>query len=155
MFTSLKIGTWNINITICKIDSQWELAVCHRELNPVLCDNLEGWDGVGGGREVQDGGDKRVCCCSVAKLCPTHVYLGLIHVDVWQKPIQHCKAIILQWKINQFLKIWTIWNIPRNTESHAIKSHVLNTKTEPTWLSRNLCICSTIPHLSSEVNLFR
>ena len=24
--------------------------------NPVLCDNLEGWDGVGGGREVQEGG---------------------------------------------------------------------------------------------------
>ena len=21
------------------------------------CDNLEGWDGVGGGREVQEGGD--------------------------------------------------------------------------------------------------
>ena len=25
--------------------------------NPVLCDKLEGWDGVGGGREVQEGGD--------------------------------------------------------------------------------------------------
>ena len=23
----------------------------------VLCDNLDGWDGVGGGREVQEGGD--------------------------------------------------------------------------------------------------
>ena len=23
----------------------------------MLCDNLEGWDGVGGGREVQEGGD--------------------------------------------------------------------------------------------------
>ena len=23
----------------------------------MLCDNLEGWYGVGGGREVQDGGD--------------------------------------------------------------------------------------------------
>ena len=22
---------------------------------PVLCENLEGWDGVGGGREVQEG----------------------------------------------------------------------------------------------------
>ena len=27
------------------------------ELIPVLCDNLEGWDGVGDGREVQEGGD--------------------------------------------------------------------------------------------------
>ena len=24
---------------------------------PVLCDNLEGWDGEGGGREVPEGGD--------------------------------------------------------------------------------------------------
>ena len=32
-----------------------------------------------------------------------HVYLCLIHVAVRQKPTQHCKAIILQLKIN-FLK---------------------------------------------------
>ena len=30
----------------------------------------------------------------------TYVYLWLIHVDAWQKPTQHCKAIILQLKIN-------------------------------------------------------
>ena len=35
----------------------------------------EGW------REVPEGGG--------------YVYLGLIHVVVWQKPTQHCKAIIL------------------------------------------------------------
>ena len=28
-----------------------------RELHLVLCDNLEGWDGQGGGKEVQEGGD--------------------------------------------------------------------------------------------------
>ena len=28
----------------------------------------------------------------------TYVYLWLIHVDVWQKPTQFCKAIILQLK---------------------------------------------------------
>ena len=49
---------------------------------PVLCDNLEGWDGVGvGGRLRREG---------------THVYLWLIHVDMWQKPAKHCKAIVLQ-----------------------------------------------------------
>ena len=48
----------------------------------MLCDNLEGWDGVGeGGRLRREG---------------THVYLWLIHVDVWQKPTKHCKAIVLQ-----------------------------------------------------------
>ena len=51
----------------------------------MLCDNLEGWDGVGGGREAQEGGD---ICMPVAD-----------HVDVWQKPTQYCKAIILQLKI--------------------------------------------------------
>ena len=34
----------------------------------------------------------------------TCVYLWLIHVAIWQKPIQHCKAIILQLKINNFKK---------------------------------------------------
>jgi len=28
----------------------------------------------------------------------TYAYLWLIHVDIWQKPTQHCKAIILQLK---------------------------------------------------------
>ena len=32
----------------------------------------------------------------------TWVNLWLIHVDVWQKPTQYCKAIILQLKINKF-----------------------------------------------------
>ena len=31
----------------------------------------------------------------------TYVYLWLIQVDVWQKPTQFCKAIILQLK-NKF-----------------------------------------------------
>ena len=34
----------------------------------------------------------------------TCVYLWLIHVDIWQKPMQHCKAIILQLKVNNFFK---------------------------------------------------
>ena len=32
----------------------------------LLCDNLEGWDVVGGGREVQEGGD---ICIPVADSC--------------------------------------------------------------------------------------
>ena len=34
----------------------------------------------------------------------TYVYLWLIHADVWQKPTQYCKAIILQLKLNTFKK---------------------------------------------------
>ena len=30
----------------------------------------------------------------------TYVYLWLIHVDIWQKPTQYHKVIILQLKIN-------------------------------------------------------
>ena len=44
-------------ITICKRDSQQEFAVWLRKLKQGLCVNLEGWDGVGDGREVQKGGD--------------------------------------------------------------------------------------------------
>ena len=54
------------------------------------CDNLEG--GMGwevGGRFMRE---------------VTYVYLRLILVDVWQKPTQYCKAIILQLKVNKFKK---------------------------------------------------
>ena len=42
--------------TICKIDSQWEFAVCLRKIKQGLCIDLEAWDGEGDGREVQKGG---------------------------------------------------------------------------------------------------
>ena len=50
----------------------------------VFWDNPEGW---GEGREV--GGGFRI---------QGHVNPWLIHVDVWQKPPQYCKVIILQLK---------------------------------------------------------
>ena len=56
----------------------------------VACDNLVGVMGWKvGGRLKREG---------------TYIYIWLIHVDVWQKPTQQCKAIILQLKINKFLK---------------------------------------------------
>ena len=56
----------------------------------MLCDILEGWGRVGvGGRFKKE---------------ETYVYLWLIHVNVWQKPMQCCKVIILQLRINAFLK---------------------------------------------------
>ena len=45
--------------TICKIDSQQEFAVWLKKLTQGLCINLEGWDGEGDGREVQEGADIR------------------------------------------------------------------------------------------------
>ena len=36
------------DITICKIDSQWEFAVWLSKLKQGLCINLEGWE-IGGG----------------------------------------------------------------------------------------------------------
>ena len=47
----------------------------------VLCDNPEGW--VGGERRLREG----IC-----------VYSKLTHTQ--QKPVQHCKAIVHQLKIN-------------------------------------------------------
>ena len=49
----------------------------------VLWNNPEGWDGEGGGRVSQDGG---------------HMHPWLIHVNLWQKPLQYCKVISLQLK---------------------------------------------------------
>ena len=46
-----------IYITMCKIDNQWKFAVGLRELQPGLYNNLEWWEGVGCGRQVQEGGD--------------------------------------------------------------------------------------------------
>ena len=53
-------------ITIYKIDSQREFAVCLRKLKQGLCINLEGWDGEDDGREVQKEGD---ICIPVADSC--------------------------------------------------------------------------------------
>ena len=53
-------------ITLRKIDSQWEFAVCLRKLKQGLCINLERWDG------EEDGKDKE----------GIYVYLKLIHVEV-------------------------------------------------------------------------
>ena len=52
--------------TICKIDSQWESAVCLRKLKQGLCINLEGWNGEEDGREVQKGGN---ICIPMADSC--------------------------------------------------------------------------------------
>ena len=75
-------GESNMEIynTICKTDSRWESAVWLRELKRGLCDNLEGWDWEGDGREG------------------TWVDLWLILVPVLHKTTKFYKAIILQLK---------------------------------------------------------
>ena len=52
-----KSGNMEIFTAICKIDGQQEFVVWLRTLKQGLCINLEGWDGEGGGRGVQKGGD--------------------------------------------------------------------------------------------------
>ena len=39
------------------VDGQWELAVWLKELKLGFSDNLEAWEGVGSGKEAQEGGD--------------------------------------------------------------------------------------------------
>ena len=55
--------------------------------NPVFCDNLK-------------RGEMRWEMRGRFKREGTYIYLWLIHADVWQKPLQFCKAIILQLKIS-------------------------------------------------------
>ena len=57
----------------------------------MLYDNLERWKRVEGGRRFKREG--------------TYVYLWLIEVDIWKKPTQNHKALILQLKINKILKM--------------------------------------------------
>ena len=64
---------------MCKIASR-NLLYDAGSSKPVLCDDLDGWNGEMGGSRG------------------TYVYLWLIHVDVWKKSTQYCKAIILQLK---------------------------------------------------------
>ena len=70
---------------MCKADGQWKVAIWRRELRPDALWHLAGWEV--GGRFKREG---------------TQVYPGLIHKDIWQKPIQSCKAIILQLKTETF-----------------------------------------------------
>ena len=53
-------------ITICKRESQQELALWVRKLKQGLCINLEGWDGEGDGRVFQNEGD---ICIPMADSC--------------------------------------------------------------------------------------
>ena len=58
----------------------------NKETNPALSEDLEGWDG-------EEGGPK--------ERIYIYIYLQLIHITVKQKPAQHCKEVILQFKINK------------------------------------------------------
>ena len=69
---------------MCKTDSQGNL-LCDPGNSNQDSNNL---DGVGWGGSFMEEG--------------IYVCLQLIHIDVWQKPTQYCKAIILQLKINKF-----------------------------------------------------
>ena len=70
-------------ITKCKIDSQWEFAVCLRKLKQGFCINVELWDGEGeGGRLKREG---------------IYAYLWLIHIGL-TKNNKFCKTITLQLK---------------------------------------------------------
>ena len=76
-------------------------------LKQELCGNLEGWDGEGGGRKFQEGGNMGV---PMDDSC-----------DVWQKMAKFCKGIILKLKnklknnelayLNKFSLHTQIWDL--------------------------------------------
>ena len=53
----------------------------------------------------------------------THIYLWLIHVTIWQKPTQQCKAIILQLKI---------YNLPKKKKRNL---HILQAEKSQKFIS--------------------
>ena len=81
-FPDLKEQHWNMYITICKTKCKFDAWSRAFKVSALGQPRGMGW---GGRWEGGSGwGD--------------HVYLRLIHVDVWQKPPQYCKVISLQWK---------------------------------------------------------
>ena len=59
----------------------------------------------------------------------TYVYLRLIHIEVWEKPTQHCKVIIFRLKIGFFKvnkqsrnRIATLREFPGNPVVRTISS---------------------------------
>ena len=92
-------GKSNIEIctTMCRINGWGEFAVWLRKLKQALCQpGGVGW----GGRWEMGSGERGI-----------HVYLWLIHVEVWQKTTEFCKAIILQLKKKK--------NLPAVQETHV------------------------------------
>ena len=92
-------GKSNMEIynTICKIDSQWEFAVWLRELKQGLCDNLEGRDGEGDGRDIQKKGDMGVPMTKSWCMTENHKILQSKYPSIkklkWQKIVPFTKGI--------------------------------------------------------------
>ena len=75
---------WNTYITICKTDSQWKSDVwCRAPQASAL------W---------QPGGMGWGACWEAGSGEGAHISLWSIHADIWQRPSQYCKVIILQLK---------------------------------------------------------
>ena len=55
------------DMTICKIDSQREFAVCLRKLKQGFYINLEGWDGEGGSKREGDMAEEELALVSRAR----------------------------------------------------------------------------------------
>ena len=65
------------------------------QLCPTLCDPI---DGSPRGSPVPGILQARTLEWGAIAFSGTHVYLWPIHADVWQRPSQYCKVIILQLK---------------------------------------------------------
>ena len=73
---------WNMYIIICEIDSQSKFDAWNRALKAGVLG--QSWGMGWGGRWAGCSG------------WGTHVHPWLIHINVWQKPLQYCKVISLQ-----------------------------------------------------------
>ena len=75
-------------------------------------------------KEIKNKDNKKKGVGGRFKRVGTCVCLWLTHVDIWQKPIQDCKAIILQFKINLKTKI-----------SYTSRNIIQQEKNSPSYLS--------------------
>ena len=123
---------WDMYITVCKKQVTSVSSVHHAGHSKcLLWDSPKGSGGEGGGRGVQErwGGGIHAC-------------LWAIHVDVWQKPSQYCKVIILQ--LN--LKIKYLRSIPKKRNVLLLykqKRFYLQLYTSTIFLTQGPRLCRT------------
>ena len=58
----------------------------------------------------------------------TYTYLWPIHVNIWQKPSQYCKAILLQLKtskLKKFFKVMVTKKISKQGKIQTIKFYMI------------------------------
>ena len=74
----------------------------------------------------------------------TYICLWLIHVDVWQKSRQYCKAILFQLKISKFKSIY-VWDLGKE-ESTGLEVAICQALCQALNIFSHCFLMNTVPN---------